>query len=321
MKKQVGIYKLTYKPTKEFYIGATSNLYSRWHSHKSHFKAGRHHSLLQTLYDVTKDINDWKLELIETCTVKKLNSCEQVYLDKYRNNVRCLNSRPQSFGGRRKVTINETAKDNLAISLLGKNTTDGIRRPNNLTFISPEGTEYPNILSVKRFAEEHDLNQAQMNNLANGKLDSYYGWTRKDSDLPFASSVIEYWSRERMLQNFTEYTVIGPDKKAYKTFVLYYFEQEHKCKIAHAMLGNMGVKSNLKGLDELGRGYRLATVPYFKVTYNGKTYDNVISLSKWAVSVGLTQRQFTYHFRTINNKKRNNVRSVDLQIEKIVPAQ
>lgn len=320
MKGQSGIYKLVYKPTKQFYIGGSKNLYKRWHSHKSHFKAGRNHKQMQALYDLTGDIGDWKMVLIENCATRVLNRREQHYLVKYMNDKKCLNTNHKSFGGRRNVKTDKQGRERLAVSMLGKNTKNGILRPNNLTFISPTGKEYRNIISVKRFAEEHDLSQVQMNHLANGKFSSYIGWTRKGADLPFASNVIEYWSRERMLQNYPEYTIIGPDGTKYKTFVLYHFEQEHNCTVITNILDSAtsGVRSNVKGLTDDGRGYRLASAPYFKITYNENVYDNIVSIVKWGKSMGISKKKMQYYLHTNPSMRGPYKIKFRFKVEKIV---
>jgi group I intron endonuclease len=323
MKKQSGIYKLVYLPTKQFYIGGTRNLHSRWHSHKSQFKANNNVKNLQEVYNITGDINDWQIKLIAPCSVRSLNRIEQHYIDKHKNNKQCLNHRTIASGGRRNIQIDAHSRERLAVSLLGKNTKDkNIYRPNNLTFVSPTGVEYKNIISVKRFAEEHNLNQAPLNTMANGKLDSVNGWTVKGAQLPHAASVAEYWSRQRMLQNFPEYTIIGPDGTVYKTFVIYYFEKEHNCKvITKEPTRHSGAKSHTRGLDDMGRGYRLHNISYFRVTHEGKVYDNIISLGKWATYIGMTERQrdyYLYIYRTKQNVKPQK-RSITFQVERIYP--
>jgi hypothetical protein len=226
-----------------------------------------------------------------------------------------------ALGGRRNRMTNTEGRERLAVSLLGKNTDEGIRRPNNLTFISPDGTEYPNIISVKRFADERNMNQVLFNHLANGKSAAYMGWTRKGTQLPFAANVIEYWSRERMLRSYPEYTIIGPDGTQYKTFVLFHFEQEHNCHVMqHNVDISSGVKAHTKGLDTYGRGYRLSTVDCLQIVYKGITYDNVISLGKWASGVGIPKRKIQYFSRTLNNSKtRANKNRLDITITKILP--
>lgn len=296
MTQASGIYKLTHIPTNKFYIGGTRNLHKRFATHKSHFKHGTNHKQIQDLYDITKDINDWKIEMVKTCMVRNLNRLETQYLKQCIIDPNCLNVRKEATGGRRNLKTNKEGRERLAVSLLGKNTTEGILRPNNLTFISPSGKEYQNVISVNRFAKDHNLYQVGMNALANGKLASYAGWTRKNSILPTAANVIEYWSRERMLQHYPEYSIIGPDGTEYKTFVLYHFELEHNCKvITTAFQTTAGVKSSTRGLDKYGRGYRLSNVPYYTVEYEGKTYDNVISLGKFAEGIGMTKKEFNYH--------------------------
>lgn len=320
-KAQVGIYKLTHTPTGKFYIGATTNLYKRWHSHKSRFTRGKHHAPLQLTYDLTNDITDWSIKLVKTCIKKTLVKNEQVYLTQYKNNPKCINTHSKANVGRRDKKINDVSRYHLASAMLGKNSRKGnILRPNNLTFVAPDGTEYPNVQSVNRFAEEHTLSQVQMNYVANGELNTFCGWTRKDSELPLAASVQEYWSRERMLQNYPEYVIIAPDGSEHRTWVVYQFEQTHGCSVVSKPFSSRtGVKSHVNGLDALGRGYRLQHVPYFDVTYDGKTYHNILSLAKWAAAVGIRAKRLQYLLRRPPfNQIRKTVRTIELQIKKVI---
>lgn len=318
---QVGIYKLWHKPSGKFYIGATTNLFKRWHSHKSFFTAGKNHAPLQAVYDLTSDINDWSIKMLKSCSKKTLLKNEQMYLTEYAWHPKCVNTHKKANSGRRDKKTDDDGRHHLASSLLGKNSKEGtILRPNNLTFISPEGIEYPHVQSVKRFCEEHGLSQVQMNYVANGIFSSFCGWIRKDTELPFAANVIEYWSRERMLQHYPEYVIIAPDGSEHRTWVLYHFEEAHNCTvIVDIFKARTGVKSNTIGLDEFGRGYRLQHIPYFEVTYEGKTYHNVISIGKWANGVGLTDKRLQYILNRPKNI-RKTARFKELQIQKIVPA-
>lgn len=315
--KTSGIYKLVFTPTKEFYIGATRNFHQRWHSHKSHFRSNNNHSQLQALFNTSRDIEDWKFVILETCKVASLERREQIYLNKHRYDKGCLNVHFRANCGRRNVPGGKETKEQLAMSLLGKNTTQGIRRPNNLTFISPEGVEYPHVISVKGFAEEHGLGQVPMNELANGEYNTHAGWTMKGSEIPFAANVVDYWSRERMLQNYPEYIIIGPDGTEYRTFVPYHFEQEHNCTILMRDPGKNGVKKSLKGLDKYGRGYRMSNIASFKITYEGTVYENVISVPKWAYGVGIGEK-WTYYANLPKDHKYSK-KAKRFTVEKIVP--
>lgn len=319
---QVGIYKLTHKPTGKFYIGATTNLYKRWHTHKSHFARGKSHGPLQAVYNLTNDMNDWSMKMIKPCMKKTLQKNEEAYLEEYGSNPKCLNTHRKANVGRRDKKTNDDGRHHLASSLLGKNSKKGnILRPNNLTFIAPDGTEYSHVQSVKRFCEEHNLSQVQMNYVANGQLATFYGWTRKDSELPYAVHVQEYWSRERMLQNYPEYVIVAPDGTESRTWVISHYEEEHKCTvIVEPFTSKSGVKSNLIGLDEYGRGHRLKHIPYFDITYLGKTYHNVVSISKWGQGLGMTEKNIHYLLsRPPLHQIRPTKRTRDIQIKKIVP--
>lgn len=315
-----GVYKLVHLPTKKFYIGGTRNLSNRFATHKSHFKRGKNIRTIQELYDITKNIDEWKMTVIKLCAVRSLNRVENAYIAKYRLHKDCLNIRKDATGGRRNAHIGKTGRERLAVSLLGKNSSDGIRRPNNLTFISPTGKEYSHIISVKRFCEEHGLSQPQMNNLANGVVQSYMGWTRRGAALPHAHTVLEYWSRERMLQSYPEYKIIGPDGTEYKTFVISYFEEEHDCKVAiEPSRRHSGFKSHTRGLDTFGRGYRLSHIPYFRVTYEGVVYDNIMSLGKFAESLGMTKKKFHYMMASRKLYKTKRKKTKRFTFERITP--
>ena len=322
--KKVGVYYLKHKPSGKFYIGATQDLEKRWASHVSRLKNGKHHKRIQAVYNMTNDIEDWSIRLVESCKKSQLNKTEQKYVTKHFSNPLCLNKNSGVTSGRRDIKLHNRGKHHLAISLLGKNTTDGILRPVDLTFIDPEGKEYTNIVSVKSFAEQHGLRQVGMNNLANGKLLSYAGWTRKNSKFPAASSVYEFWSHERMLQHFPEYTIIGPDGKIHKTFILSIFEKRNKCTvITNPDIPRYGTKLQTRGLEKYGKGWRLSHVPTFKVTtQDGKVYEDIISLPRWAVDIGMHPKRLQYYLRKGTKKtapRSGRKRGWNFTLEKIIP--
>lgn len=288
MKTKSGIYKLQHT-SGVFYIGSTSDMKSRWAQHKSLFKNNRNLPLLQKVYNKSPHIEEWTMTTLEYCSKIRLKKCEDKHLIQHYNNPLCLNvKRTGGNIGRRGLTVTQRAADNQAIALLGKNTSDGkVRRKKAVTFISPEGKKYTNIISVKRFCRELGLPQPAMNNLANQVLHSVYGWTLEGGKQPKVSDILEYWPEERVEQNYTPDIVIGPDGTRYKVYATTPFEQQHNCRIIRKS-AKTGCSAKYKGLDKYGRGYRLAHVPVFTFEYQGKTYTNVLSISKLCHTLGLT---------------------------------
>lgn len=322
--KKIGVYYLKHKPSGKFYIGATQDLDKRWASHVSRLKNGKHHKKLQVVYNTTNNIKDWSIRLMESCTKSKLNKTEQYYLDKHINNPLCLNKNTGVTSGRRGLKLkSNVGKRHLAISLLGKNSHSGILRPNDLTFIDPDGNEYTDIVSVKSFAEEHGLHQVPLNSLANGKLLSYAGWTRKNSTLPMASSVYEFWSKQRMLAHYPEYEIIGPDGKKHYTFVLHLFEVKNKCTVLTELKSRYGTKLQTNGLTKYGKGWRLSHVPTFRATLqDGTVYEDIISLPRWAKDIGMNPKRLQYYLNKGTKQtapRRGRKRGWNFTLEKITP--
>lgn len=288
METKAGIYKLQHT-SGVFYVGSTSNMKMRWAQHKSLFKNNRNLTALQKVFNKSPKIDEWTMTVLQYCAKSRLRQCEDKHLKQHYNNPLCLNvKRTGGNIGRRGLKMTERAMDNQAIALLGKNTSDGkVRRKKAVTFISPDGIKYTNIISVKRFSDEHGLPQPAMNNLANQVLHSVYGWTLDGGIKPDVSDVLSYWSEERLEQNYTPDIVIGPDNTQYKVYAPTPFEHTHKCRIIRKS-SKMGCSAKNKGLDKYGRGYRLAHIPVFTFEYNGKTYKDVVSISKLCHTLGLT---------------------------------
>jgi len=293
-----GIYKLSYIPTGHFYIGATTDLKQRWFIHQSMMKAGRATAKIQELYDKDRDLNSWIFEIIEFVEQKRsLDKKETAFIKQHFNNPLCLNTYSRATSGKRGAKIKTISKHKIAQNLLGKNAPGNIiRRPANLTFISPDGVEYPNVKSVKQFAKDHNLLQSSMNQLANGQTNICDGWTKKDGELPNVGRVIKYWPEWRIRKYFPEYTILSPDNKEYKTFSLWHFEQEHNCTVVtennYASFREKGVKSNIKGLTDIGQGWRLKGVPTYQIVWDGKTYNNVLSVPKFAATFNIRNDRF-----------------------------
>jgi group I intron endonuclease len=79
-----GIYKILNIFTKDFYIGSSYNIFSRFRAHRHLLKKNKHHSVyLQNSWNKYGEIN-FKLEIIEYCDIKILLEKEQYYLDLFK---------------------------------------------------------------------------------------------------------------------------------------------------------------------------------------------------------------------------------------------
>ena len=291
--KNQGIYKLVYLPTGHFYIGATTDLKQRWSIHQSMMKAGKATSKIQELYDKDKNFNSWIFIVVEYVKQKRsLDTKETWWIKQHFADPLCINTYSIATSGKRGSKINTVSKHKIAANLLGKNAPGKIiRRPANLTFVSPTGVEYPNVKSVKAFAKQHNLLQSSMNQLANNQTSVVDGWTAKGGELPDVGRVLKYWPEWRIRQYYPEYTVLSPTNKEYKTFSLHAFEQEHNCTVVlennYHKLRAKGVKSNVKALTEYGQGWRLKGVITYEITWKGKVYKHILSVPKFALTLGI----------------------------------
>ena len=80
-----GIYKITYIPTGQVYIGSSSNIQNRWNKHVSELNTKNHHSWkLQEVWDKEENKDNFKFEIIELVDKKtKLFDREQYWIDYY----------------------------------------------------------------------------------------------------------------------------------------------------------------------------------------------------------------------------------------------
>jgi len=94
----IGIYKIINNITKDFYIGSSNNIKSRWRLHKHDLRKNKHHSIiLQRSWNKYKE-NNFEFIVIEECTKENLISIEQKYLDL--NPVYNINKIAQNCTGR-----------------------------------------------------------------------------------------------------------------------------------------------------------------------------------------------------------------------------
>ena len=75
-----GIYKITFKPTNQYYIGKSiSIIQSRWPKHSVDLRTNKHSCKeLQRLYNINTNIEDFSFEILEECN--KDISAQDLYL-------------------------------------------------------------------------------------------------------------------------------------------------------------------------------------------------------------------------------------------------
>lgn len=119
--KKVGIYKITCTANNKIYIGSSSNIYQRWHRHKSNFRLNVANKNIQNSYN--KYGNDTFLfEIIEECLVDSLIEREQYWFDFYKaNGCDLLNCGEIVSNPTRGTTLSKEKRNNISAKNLGKN--------------------------------------------------------------------------------------------------------------------------------------------------------------------------------------------------------
>lgn len=74
-----GIYKITNTKTNKIYIGQSTNIPQRWHSHLHEIEHGR--GLAKYIPDVT--VKDFSFEVVELCAPEELNARERYWIAYY----------------------------------------------------------------------------------------------------------------------------------------------------------------------------------------------------------------------------------------------
>lgn len=80
-----GIYKITNKINKKYYIGSAYDLYKRFKEHKSALENNRHHNKQLTRFVNKYNINNLNFELLEECSILELECKEQYYISNSKN--------------------------------------------------------------------------------------------------------------------------------------------------------------------------------------------------------------------------------------------
>ena len=78
----IGIYKITNNSNGKVYIGQSQNMYERWHQHYAALKSG-HHPNKEMQSDWNKSSRGFRWDVVEYCSLEKLNEREKYWIDKY----------------------------------------------------------------------------------------------------------------------------------------------------------------------------------------------------------------------------------------------
>jgi hypothetical protein len=161
-----------------------------------------------------------------------------------------------------------------AIAMVGKNTKDGRRKREAIvTLVSPDGTVFNNIVSIKQFAQNHGLQQSQLNSVALGTVRHHKGWRLPGTELPQSP----------------KYSIRSPNGVVYsdvsdlRSFTAYHLVDARK------IVGNQ-IGHPLKD----GRSWHLdGTLPRYTFrNYNtGVLYREIVSTAQFAAHHGVNPGQ------------------------------
>lgn len=82
---QSGIYKITNKINKKYYVGSAYDLYKRYKEHRSALVSNRHHNKQLTRFVNKYGIDNLEFNLLEECLIEELESREQYYINSDKN--------------------------------------------------------------------------------------------------------------------------------------------------------------------------------------------------------------------------------------------
>jgi group I intron endonuclease len=294
----VGIYKLVHTNTKKYYIGSSVNIQQRYNSHLSYLRNTKHSKSLQELYD--QDPN-FELVVLEECRKCDLGKKEVKYLKQFvRKDPDCINLKVSGAGFGRGKNKTSEHKERLANSMLGKNGKHS-RKSLSVTFISPEGKEYPTN-SINALAKKHNLSQSSLNLVACVRSSNHRGWKLKGTHYDFKKDI----------------AIISPDGKRYLTKVVSRFEKENNV-IVNRSKQEKNTTFKGTGVDSFGRGWYIegSVKTYtFKNSTTGEIIENVISHSTLAKTLKIYAPSFRRLVFNLENNIKGNKKQHGWTVEK-----
>jgi group I intron endonuclease len=115
---QSGIYKITNKINKKYYIGSAYDLYKRYKDHRSALEGNRHHNKQLTRFVNKYGIDNLEFDLLEECSIEELESREQYYITNSKN---IFNETLDVKACNRGKKLSEEHKQNISNSIKAKN--------------------------------------------------------------------------------------------------------------------------------------------------------------------------------------------------------
>jgi len=86
--RKIGVYKIFFDKSPEFYIGSSYDLYGRFVRHTKLFKRGIHTKKIQEAYNKN---GDYSVEILTFCKKEEIKDIEQKYLDENKSNPNLCN--------------------------------------------------------------------------------------------------------------------------------------------------------------------------------------------------------------------------------------
>ena len=115
---QSGIYKITNKINKKYYIGSAYDLYKRYKEHRSALVSNRHHNIQLTRFVNKYGIDNLQFNLLEECLIEELEVKEQYYITNSKNT---FNETLDVKACNRGKKLSEEHKQNISNSIKAKN--------------------------------------------------------------------------------------------------------------------------------------------------------------------------------------------------------
>ncbi len=169
-----GIYQITCSPTGKFYIGSTTNIYTRWHSgHRSLLRRGVHYNpYLQNAWNKYGE-QAFSTTVLDSCDSTDLIAREQFWLDTL-----------QPFGDRGFNIAIDTENSHrgrkhslstiMRLCAIRRDRPQ-IRHRKRYRLVDPLGIEYE-IVGLEEFCKLAGLSPSGMYTVASGKQHTHRGW-------------------------------------------------------------------------------------------------------------------------------------------------
>jgi len=226
---KTGVYVIRNKITGAVYVGSTSHDFRiRFKTHRKLLRRNQHdNAYLQNAWNKYGEVNFEFLivESIDTAS-EAIVEAEQRWINFYRQEAKvdCYNLRPEASSSKGIKRDDQWIEKLIARS-----------EKHFQGFVGPDGKEYRDIVNLKDFCRQHELNYGDMHQVASGKRRHYKGWRR----------IIEpqdILQRRGQMRQF-----IAPDGQVYFTTNFTEFCQKHELDHSAMVEVAKGRRSHHKG--------------------------------------------------------------------------